>query len=566
MAQSSPASQNPYLEELPRKLAWLVGFRATLASVLLLSTLLAAFRAGGSIRAEGARSVLLVVGCAYLAAALSVVAMRRVTRWVAFTYGQLAVDLALWSALAYVTGGPGSYFVYLLHMVVLLAAVYLGVRGTIGIAGAALMIYLAMAAGLGRGWLPWPAGFDAPAAAGGGAAVWSVRRLAPDVVSIIGVAALAAFLAYRAQQVARGYAAAERARADLRVRGEFILRSLPIGVVTTDLEGRIRSANPEAERLLGRLPERLYGEVAAVVLGLPRAAEPRGSESGELLLEDSEGRSSSVEYATGTLRDATGAPIGSLWILRDVTEIVSIRRELDHSERLSALGKLAAGLAHEIRNPLGAIRGAAELLRSPSDAAEAARLATVLVREVDRVSDLVGQLLTLVKPQTADRRPVSLTTLVDEVVTLARRDPRSELAQIKVSIAQEPALEADAAQIRQALWNLVRNAVQAVAEGGTVRIAATPVDGGVELSVDDSGPGVPEGDRDRVFDLFYTDKPFGIGVGLAVCRQVVTAHGGRISVAASDLGGASFRMFLPHGRPSTPIPPVPAGELAAGAD
>ncbi len=552
--------RNPKSEEdLPRKLLWLEALRVSLITVLLGGILVAVARAGGIEHVAGARPLLAAVACAYLATAVSILAMRHVRRWTRFTYGQLALDLAVWASIVYATGGPGGYFVYPLHMVVLLAAVYLGVPGTASFGAAAALLYAAMSAGLHQGWLPWPPGFE-PATPAEAEAALSAGRLAPDLASILGVAALAGFLAHRTQLAGRGLAAAERARADLTVRGEFILGSLPIGVLTTDLAGSIRSANPEACRLAGRSSEMLNGASARVVLGLPAVPEPVPAEAGDLLLRRPDGTDCPLEYSTSILRDSGGEPIGALWILRDVSEMVTIRSELDRVERLSALGKLAVSLAHEIRNPLGAIRGAVELLRRPDEDPESARLAATVVREVDRINDLVGQMLGLAKPQPLEPRPVVLRHLIDDVLTLARQDARSTRVRLGSEVAAgTPDLHADPAQLRQALWNLVKNAMQAAPPGGSVRISAEAAEGGALLCVDDSGPGVPVEDRERVFDMFYTGKAFGVGIGLAVCRQAVASHGGRVWVGDSNLGGASFRIFLPAARPSTPLPPRPGG-------
>ena len=271
------------------------------------------------------------------------------------------------------------------------------------------------------------------------AASVSLRNLAPDALSIVGVGLLGGFLAYRAQQISREVRVAERARADL------------------------------------------------------------------------------------------------------VDRLHAIREELDVAQRLSALGKVAAGLAHEIRNPLGAIRGAIELLPTSAQDVEAERLRALVLREVDRINELVTQMLTLARPRTPHRAPVRIRELVHEVARLAGEDPRLGHCTIVVQVPEELEVGADHGQIRQVLWNLLKNAVQATPAGTAVRVQGSAADGGIEIRVDDAGPGVPDEERERVFDLFYSGRRYGVGIGLATCRQIVTAHGGRIEVDRSDLGGASAR-------------------------
>jgi signal transduction histidine kinase len=432
---------NPFREDLSRKLLWLLVFRCGTALVLIVGSALVLFRAGTDADAPPARVLFGAAGAMLAVGAASVLAMRRVRDWVRFTWLQLALDVVLWTVIVYGTGGPASYFVYLLDLVVLLGAVYLGVPGAVGLGLAAFVLYGGLAAGLALGWLPWPAGY-APATPEQAAELLSLRQLAPDALSFLGVGLLGGFLAHRAQQITGAVRDAEQATADL-------------------------AANLRA-----------------------------------------------------------------------------IRVELDEAQRLSDLGKLAAGLAHEIRNPLGAIRGAIELLPIPPADPEAGRLQQVVLREVDRINELVTQMLTLARPQPPQPASLQLRALVHDVARLAGEDRRLGRVTLAVDVPEELQAVADAGQLRQVLWNLIKNAAQAAPQAA-VHVRAAACEDGVELRVDDAGPGVPEEDRERVFELFFSTRPYGVGIGLAACRQIVAAHGGRIWVERSELGGASFRVFLP---------------------
>jgi two-component system sensor histidine kinase HydH len=433
---------NPFLEDLSQKLLWLVAFRTIIAVLLVASSALVFVHASPGTSAPSGHMLLGVAGAMLVASALSVVAMRRVVDWVRFAWAQLLLDVLLWTGVVYATGGPASYFVYLLDLVVLLGAVYLGLAGCATLGIAAFLLYAGMAAGLWLGWLPWPSGYE-PADPAAAAEALSFARLGPDALSILGVAVLGGFLAYRAQQISHDVRAVKRAHADLAAR------------------------------------------------------------------------------------------------LRE------IRGELSEAQRLSTLGKLAAGLAHEIRNPLGAIRGAIELLPAPAADPDAERLRALVLREVDRINDLVSQMLTLARPQQPQRSTIGLRALVHEIAQLAGEDPKLAHATIAAQVPEALTVSADAAQLRQVLWNLLKNAIQASPTGSAVHVTAAEQDDGVEIRVDDSGPGVSPDERERVFELFYSSRPYGVGIGLATCRQIAAAHGGRIRVETSDSGGASFRVWLP---------------------
>jgi signal transduction histidine kinase len=217
------------------------------------------------------------------------------------------------------------------------------------------------------------------------------------------------------------------------------------------------------------------------------------------------------------------------------------------AERLAVLGRIAAGLAHEIRNPLGSIRGSIEMLReSPSLSKEDRRLCDIVQREARRLNDLVGDMVDLSRPRAPQPEATDVASLAREVVALATNAERGT----DVTVTYEgPATEAlarcDGAQMRQVLWNLVRNAVQASPEGSTVVVRVRSDDRTVTLAVDDAGPGVAE--EARIFDEFFTTRTHGAGIGLAVVRRILDDHapmGARLSVERSSRGGASFRVTL----------------------
>jgi len=226
-------------------------------------------------------------------------------------------------------------------------------------------------------------------------------------------------------------------------------------------------------------------------------------------------------------------------------------RALD-AERLAVLGRIAAGLAHEIRNPLGSIRGSVEMLgESPALSAEDKELCAIIRREAIRLNDLVTDMLDLSRPRPLKVETIDVVALAADVVALAARSERSASGDVKVVYEgpESPHLvRGDGGQIRQVMWNLVRNAVQASPAGSTVKVVVAPAAKEVVLRVDDTGPGVSEEALARIFDAFYTTRAHGVGIGLALVKRIIDEHatlGARIEVVSSDHGGASFRVTLP---------------------
>jgi signal transduction histidine kinase len=221
----------------------------------------------------------------------------------------------------------------------------------------------------------------------------------------------------------------------------------------------------------------------------------------------------------------------------------------DAAERLAVLGRIAAGLAHEIRNPLGSIRGSIEMLRESQALSEEDRhLCDIIQRESARLNNLVGDMMDLAKPRPPHAEAVDVAALARDVVALAARAERSADVGVEYEGPGNATMaRCDGAQMRQVLWNLVRNGLQASAAGTTVRVRVEPHGSKVTLAVEDHGPGIAEGDRSRIFDAFYTTRSKGTGIGLAVVKRIMDDHapmGARIAVDSPPGGGARFRVTL----------------------
>jgi len=240
-------------------------------------------------------------------------------------------------------------------------------------------------------------------------------------------------------------------------------------------------------------------------------------------------------------------------------------RRAQDAERLAVLGRIAAGLAHEIRNPLGSIRGSIEMLReSPELSDDDKRLCDIIEREARRLNELVGDMVDLSKPRPPLTEATDVASLARDVVALAANAARGSEVHVRYEGPEDESLaRCDGAQMRQVMWNLVRNAVQASSAGSTVTVRVEPGPADITLAVDDQGPGVPENAEERIFEDFFTTRTHGAGIGLAVVKRIVEDHGpmgARIAVRRADGGGASFRVTLSRdvaGLRKSQRPPAP---------
>ncbi|WP_437776135.1 sensor histidine kinase [Sorangium sp. So ce1097] len=245
--------------------------------------------------------------------------------------------------------------------------------------------------------------------------------------------------------------------------------------------------------------------------------------------------------------------------------LVQATARAEQAERLAALGRLAAGLAHEIRNPLGSIAGSIELLRTGGTLSDEDRkLCEIIERETARLNDLVGDMLDLSRPRAPALEPVDLSATARDVVVLAGRSGRGGDVDVRFEGPPSAPVAADAAQMRQVVWNLVRNAIQASSPGAavTVRLARDARDAGAwALEIRDQGRGIPAGARDRLFDAFFTTRTHGMGIGLAVVKRILDDHGFAIEVDSREGEGTAFRVKIPD----RPLAAGAAAPLAAAA-
>lgn len=227
-------------------------------------------------------------------------------------------------------------------------------------------------------------------------------------------------------------------------------------------------------------------------------------------------------------------------------QILEIEEQMRRADRLSTLGELSAEMAHEIRNPLGSIRGTAEILKDGVDPGDPRHeFAEILIKEVDRLNRVLENFLRFARQTPLERGRFDLNSVVREVLDLTRRQAQRSNVEVVVSMAELPLLVGDGGQIRQALLNLVLNALQVMPSGGRLTVATSRLDGRARAAITDTGPGIPAGEEERIFKAFVTTRPDGTGLGLPISQRIVVSHGGQIAVSSASGSGATFTITLP---------------------
>lgn len=347
---------------------------------------------------------------------------------------------------------------------------------------------------------------------------------------------------------------------DARSLNEHIMESMGDGIITVDNEGTIIAVNKTAERLTGYSAEELTGQSYEAVFWQGKAFNSplldtlrTGKPHIAVRLEyHTKYGSITVSISSTRLQDAAGNFIGAVVVIRDISEFKHLEEQVKRADRLAALGELMAGVAHEVRNPLTSIKGFAQYLQESDSEEERREYMPIIVKEVDRVNKIIEELLYFARPAHASLVPVDINELLTQTLVLVKNKTTCNRVEFTLNFSLElPKAEIDAEQFKQVFLNLFINALQAIPDQGLINISTGYDPGKDEISIAfaDTGTGISEADREKVFDPFYTTKERGTGLGLAVVHRIVSSHGGRITITDNPGGGTIFTVTVPvrHG-------------------
>ncbi|MCF8024676.1 MAG: PAS domain S-box protein [Desulfobacteraceae bacterium] len=368
------------------------------------------------------------------------------------------------------------------------------------------------------------------------------------------------FAGFTTMLVAQSYRATRRRLQDTSAIADEVVAGLPAGLMVMDQKGNIVLANPAAESITGLEAEAIRGEPARDVLpeNLARLISGAGPET-RIIEEELEcsfagEKAVPLSVSSAGIVNEDGVFIGSLIIFRDLTEIKALQQAMQRKEKLAAVGGLAAGIAHEIRNPLSSVKGMATYFKNKfTDDPEARQAAELMVQETDRLNRVINELLEFARPSKINSRPTDINTVIDHSVRLIRQDVEDRNIGLRLYKGENlPATDIDPDRFVQCLLNLYLNSIQAMEGGGQV-IAETGFseEGGIVIRIEDNGPGISEKDISRIFDPYFTTKSKGTGLGLAIVHKIVEDHGGEITVKSTPGQGTEFTIHLPASRQQT---------------
>src|SRR5690349_16803980 len=465
---------------------------------------------------------------------------------------QLAVDVMLVTWLVWNSSVIQSPYVALYIVIIAVSSLFLGPREAVVTSVACAVAFTACSLQI-TGLL----GKTDATRLVGGSISQTVQWVGLFDVAFLVVGLLSARLAERQSRSDVRLLAATQSLANLRALHERIVASIRSGLVTTDLDGRIFTFNVAAQEITGYREEAIRGKDASILFGELKdhiAETLRALEKGhnsprfEANCLTSEGMRLRLGYSISPLSSESGETTGMVLTFQDLTQVRSLEETSRRQDRLAAIGRMAASIAHEIRNPLAAMRGSIQMLRAEVDSdSSQAELMEIILRESDRLNRIITDFLSYARPRSLAPARVDVGELLHQTFALLRHSP--EISANQVVEAEVPGerifASADEGQLKQVFWNLARNALQAMPQGGTLRATlANNSDNRLRIEFSDTGRGMSPDQVEHLFEPFSSTTG-GTGLGLSIVYQIIRDHGGTINVRSREGRGTTITVELP---------------------
>lgn len=370
-----------------------------------------------------------------------------------------------------------------------------------------------------------------------------------SILLLIGFAGISSLVLVQA------YRSARSSLTRIKAFSDNVVENMPIGLIALDADRRVASVNQAAETLLRVPSARIIGEPVSDTL--PRevgeildevVSSGRGAER-EMDCRFHDDRTIPLEVSVSPLQ-SDDTFLGYIILCRDLTEVQNLKREIERSRRLASVGRLAAGVAHEIRNPLSSIKGFATYFKERyRDIPEDEKTAGIMVQEVERLNRVISQLLEFARPVALQKKPAPVQGLIEHSLKMVEKEARDKGIEIRSSIPPDAGeVPVDADRMNQVLLNLYLNAMEAMDEGGLLRVDVRRDSGSRRLviTVSDTGSGIDKADLVHVFDPYFTTKQSGTGLGLAIVHKIIESHGGEIRVDSERGRGTTVMILLPE--------------------
>ncbi|MBW1980583.1 MAG: PAS domain S-box protein [Deltaproteobacteria bacterium] len=554
--------------ELLRKLKRLMFLRVLFATFLLAVTAVVQAKAYQFFINASPISLYTVAVLIYFATGCYVLLLRRLhraNRVKLLAYIQLVLDVVFVTALIYVTGGIESIFSFMYILVIINAAIMLYRRGGLFIASASSIFYGVLLDmqyfGLAH---PFYTRSSTAMHYSSGYYFYTV------LMNIMAFYAVAFLSSYLAEELRRSGAKLEEKQYDLdqlELLNRNIVQSINSGLITLDNALRITYVNRAAESISGfKLAEMqgkhisaIFPEIAPRLIGGKQSrgdGARRRPERNDFSFTRKDGTTVHLGFSQSVLSDPRGHEFGLILIFQDLTEIRRMEEQIRRMDRLAVVGELAAGIAHEIKNPLASLSGSLQMMRDELTLEdEYQRLMDITLREAERLNALVNEFLLFSKPARKAEESVEIHQVINDTLEILGNSPElPRLVRIRKNFADNLWVNIDSQQLEQVIWNLMLNALHSMNDGGEICISTgIHYENGTgnsrknfaKISILDTGPGIPQEIQDKIFNPFFTTKESGTGLGLTIVHRIIENYGGRIFFKSDGRSGTTFTIYLP---------------------
>jgi two-component system sensor histidine kinase PilS (NtrC family) len=557
-------------QELLRKIKWLMLLRLLFATFLLFATVIVQARAYPLFFNTSLPSLYLLTGVIYFLTLCYALLVDRITKYIVFAYVQMLFDVLFITALIYVTGGIESIFSFIYILPIISAAMMLYRRGGLLIASASSICYGTLLDlqyfGIIRPYytraselMTYNIGYY-------------FYTLIMNIAAFYVVAFLSSYLTEELRRSSVKLKAKQHDLDQLELLNRNIVQSINSGLITLDSELRITYVNPAAERISGLRYGELDGhqirDIFPEIAQYLRSGQDRAGdgvshrlEAMDIGFKRRDGVQLHLGFSQSVLRDPDGSEFGLILIFQDLTELRQMQEQVRRMDRLAVAGELAAGIAHEIKNPLASLSGSIQILRDEVEFGPVQqRLMDITLREAERLNALVNEFLLFSRPERAVDQSVDVSKVINDTLEMLKNSPElSRPIRIHKNLREDLWVHIDSQRLQQVIWNLVLNAVQEMRNSGRLSISTRILDEKgagnaqeslAEISISDTGTGIPTENHGKVFDPFFTTKDNGTGLGLTIVHRIVENYGGKIFLNSDGRSGTTFTLQFPLAQPS----------------
>ncbi len=546
-------------EEFLRKTQWLILWRLVFISCFLLLTVILQEKGNNFLFPFPSSRFYFLIALQYFFSILYIVFLFWEQTVLGIAVIQLFLDGFFVTAVVYLTGGIESFFPYLYFLIILAGGVlFYRLGGILSALGMTLWYGLLLTLqGLGKipfyyGRAVQPVPYSAN---------YFLYQILMHGLGFFLIGYLGGFFAEQAGKQ-RGQIEIQKKNIDqLEELNRVVIENLEFGLITLNDEDRIQSVNPAGEKILGRVSGELKDlPLSALFPDMEKVLGPKGLPLGqrqEVSYLNTEGSEVTVGFSFTAIKEDQSRGIGKILTFKDISQIKAMEDHLRKVDRLAVMGTMAAGIAHEIRNPLASISGSIQVLKDNIQEKTRDRLLKIISREVIKLDSLVNDFLAFAKPVQKIEAPLDISGLISGTLELIKKN--KEVPQTltwKEDIEPHLLVDISAGEMSQILWNLLMNACQAVPADGSIFVGARlyhseSQEDRIEVKVKDTGQGIPEQDQPKIFEPFFTTKDRGTGLGLSIVQKIISDRQGRIRLKSYPGQGTEFVILFPTARDRT---------------